>query len=393
MIERNIFPEEVEEFRSCDKDGSCPSQCNFQDCLYNCSDIELNKKYRKKDGSYKRPEKLNDSFFNKSIMVDEIQFAKNIIKILFRTRMTYTLENIVLKVKDEYPGFKKEFFEPYFVYKALDDFIPNNDNKKNNFKDPLIDMQDRSGYLIHRKNMYIFQPSGLSETVSIKHRMAMHMPKTRHITLETYLNFKSSDMMKSYMNKDFIYRYNDKYYADRLENDVIGIITKTSTQDVFNIRFARDRNVKKKRQKGLATDMGASCTSKSLEDLHEICKQLEITKLTTGQLRSKNKLCELIQTKLFDLEKNQTGTKLTYLKVPINHLIFPFPINTEDRFEYIKDQLEHMFYDRSDVSISVNDKKNAFKVLCESGNFLSDDMRLLEDLKARKEKGYFIVEI
>lgn len=395
MIEKNIFPEEIQEFKDCEKNGTCPVQCNFVNCQYSCSDEELNKKFMTKSGKYKQPDKLNDAFFNKTVMDDEILFAKNIIKVLYRTRMTYTLETIVQKVKNQYPQFKKNFFDPFFVYKALDDFVPNTDNKKNNFQDPLIDMQDREGYLIHRKNMYIFQPSDIPEKVSIRRRLDMEMPKTRHITLETYLHYKSSDDMKQFLKKDIVYRYNNKYYADRDENEILGVISKTSAQDVFNIRYARDRMAQKKRVKGLATDMGASCTSKSLEELLKICATFNIKNIGASDRRSKQALCTMIQKKLFDLEKNGTGEKKkTYLKIPMNHPHLKFPINVEDRLFYIKDQLEHVFYERSDIQVSMNEQKTKFMINCESGNFLPDDIRLLNDLKADKKNGQqYIINI
>jgi hypothetical protein len=385
LIEGNIFPEEVEKHKNCDKKGTCPVTCNFQECRYKCSDRDLNKLFLEKDGSYKSPKEFNDVFFTKNILEDEIQFAKNIIKDLYRKRMTYTLNLIVQQVKDEYPEFKKNFFDPYFVYKALDSFVPNTDNDKNNFKDPILDMQDRPGYLVHRGEMYIFQPNDIPEDASIKERGNMEMPSTRQISLETYLRFQSNSDIDKYFKDKIEYKFDEKYYSDRQENDIVGIIDISDEKDVFNIRSALKKDAKKKREKGLATIRGAACTSKSIEELIKIVNILSIKGLSTKDQRSKIVLCRKIKQKLFMLEKFAKGAdKKTHLKVPSNHPIIYFPLNLEDRYQYIQKSLSRMFYERADVRVEVSKDNKYFRLHFRSDTMLPDDKRYLQDNRAIK---------
>ena len=54
----------------------------------------------------------------------------------------------------------------------------------------------------------------------------------------------------------------------------------------------------------------------------------------------KNQLCEEIEKKLISLEKFSEGNdKKTFMIIPINHEEYEFPLNLEDRINFIKDQL------------------------------------------------------
>ena len=77
-------------------------------------------------------------------------------------------------------------------------------------------MQDRPGYLIHRGEMYIFQPNDIPEDASIKERGNMEMPSTRQISLETYLRFQSSTDIDTYFKDKIEYKFDDTAIAKKI---------------------------------------------------------------------------------------------------------------------------------------------------------------------------------
>ena len=53
-------------------------------------------------------------------------------------------------------------------------------------------------------------------------------------------------------------------------------------------------------------------------------------------------ICNEIRDKLLFLEKYSTskdGNKITYMMIPLNHPIYPFPYNLEDRIKYKMKQI------------------------------------------------------
>ena len=53
---------------------------------------------------------------------------------------------------------------------------------------------------------------------------------------------------------------------------------------------------------------------------------------------SRHGLCQQIKNKMLELEKYSTSaekTKKTYMMIPANHPVYPFPYNLEDRAEFI----------------------------------------------------------
>ena len=72
----------------------------------------------------------------------------------------------------------------------------------------------------------------------------------------------------------------------------------------------------------------------------------------------KKKIVNLIISKLLDLEKNSTGpNKKTYIKIPLNHNMFVFPYNHEDRIDYIKKKINNIFSESHNVIIKINKNK------------------------------------
>jgi len=99
----NIFPEEIDKYHKCvtaeelvklkpeerAKITVCPSQCDFKKCEFKCFDNKLNLKYYDSTkGIYRKitKEKIDYSTFTNSLARNEINFAKDKIKELFRFR-------------------------------------------------------------------------------------------------------------------------------------------------------------------------------------------------------------------------------------------------------------------------------------------------------------------
>jgi hypothetical protein len=67
-------------------------------------------------------------------------------------------------------------------------------------------------------------------------------------------------------------------------------------------------------------------------------------------------ICELLKLKLLFLEKFSTKkdkNKITYVIVPSNHPVYPFPFNLEDRIDHINEKLN----DITDQNLSTSVKK------------------------------------
>ena len=68
---------------------------------------------------------------------------------------SYTIEDIIKHIRETYDEEKRDLFDEFFVYKALDELIPITENDFNNFKDTITDKHRRQGYLIYRGKYYI----------------------------------------------------------------------------------------------------------------------------------------------------------------------------------------------------------------------------------------------
>jgi hypothetical protein len=102
-------------------------------------------------------------------------------------KYNYTVREIVEYVKYTYDKNKIDLFDEFFVYKALDELIPLNQNELNSYKDTIIDKNNRNGYLIFVDKYYIFQPYDQNEDVPIYYRTKYMKPITQPISLYSYL--------------------------------------------------------------------------------------------------------------------------------------------------------------------------------------------------------------
>jgi hypothetical protein len=161
---------------------------------------------------------------------------------------------------------------------------------------------------------------------------------------------------KAMKKKKDIYNFKNviEYYESKTEYDYVGIIDKSSFNkrsidedipDTFKLRIRREKILKKKRGTGIPSITGSVCeTSKKKKELINIAKQLDIKiDKSIDKEESRVSVCKLIRNRLLYLEKYSTtkdNNKFTYLIVPSNHPIYPFPLNLEDRIVHILKQLE-----------------------------------------------------
>jgi hypothetical protein len=73
---------------------------------------------------------------------------------------------------------------------------------------------------------------------------------------------------------------------------------------------------------------------------------------------TRDSLCKEIMDKLFYLEKYSIGKeKKTYLIIPSNHPKYKFPLNLEDRIEYVKKQIEDLIKQKY-IKFTIKNKDN-----------------------------------
>lgn len=368
----NIFPEELVAFKNCiephlplKKDQvQCPNLCDYTQCDYQCHDPTLNKFFwNSKTGSYDNipKSKIDYSTFTHTLARNEIESVKSIIKELYRLKYVYTLREIVTYVKKSYSGEKRELFDDFFTFKALDELIPITENDFNNYQDTIFDKFNKSGYLIHINKYYIFQPFDQNEDVPMYYRSTFDKPMQNKLTLFNYLrhtekfqNIRDRERKKEKTTSATpLLKYDFDsvmdYYDNRNEFKIVGIIDKESSRhknksfadllDVFKIREHRSAILDKKRGTGIPSLKGAVCfSSKSKKYLLDICKLLDI-KLDGHNTRTS--ICDKIKNKLLFLEKFSLGSAImTYVMIPANHSKFPFPYNLHDRAKYIISQIK-----------------------------------------------------
>jgi len=390
----NIFDEEVKKYEECvgpleyaklsledkTKFTQCPLTCDFKRCDYSCSDKKLNLKYYDRTtGYYKKlsKDKIDFSTFTNKLARNEIDFCKEKIKEMFRYRYVYQIDQILETVKNTFTGEKLELFDPFFVFQALDELIPVSENDLNNFHDNIFDKFSVPGYLIYRSKYYIFQPFNQNEDVPMFYRNNYHTDLVTELSLYQYFkNILDSKLLESLgveseiiksVSKSSEYDFTDvfEYYDKKDEAEYVGIIDKPvgrkkivveDIDDVFKIRHSREKVLYKKRGTGIPSLKGAVCfSSKDKKYLIKIAKKIGLTDFNTD---SRTNICNAIRLRLLYLEKystEKTGNKKTYTIIPSNHPKYPFPLNLEDRIEFIKTILDEKI--PGSLGIDIKEKK------------------------------------
>ena len=393
----NMFAEEIKLYNKCEEPSKklleeyidanavgnvniCPAKCDYMECLYTCSDKILNSKYYDPSNNlYKKISKLDLDYstFTSELARNEIDYAKKKIKELYMTGYVYNLKTITDYIKESYSTDKQELFYDFFVQKALDELLPVTENDFNNFKDIMYDKTYRAGYLIYLDTYYLFQPFDENENVPMYYRTSYQHKFTSKLSLYNYLlneNYNLSMDSNFTTEENVIDGYNFEdvmdYYDNRNEFKFIGIIDKeinrrknkrsSEINDVFKIREKRDKILEKKRGTGIPSLKGAVCaTSKQKEYLELLAKKIGI-KVKNKDI-TRDDLCVDIMNKLIELEKYSKGSdKKTYIMIPNNHPTLKFPLNLEDRIEYIKNKTKNII----NKTIKFNEKiKNNEKII------------------------------
>lgn len=422
----NIFPEEVTRYKKCveptdpnpNNEEICPSVCGYTRCDYKCDELALNEKYFDPiKNTYKKLSigELDYSTFSHILMRNEIENVKSKIKDMYRVKFDYTLEQILDYVQNSYDAEKKELFETFFVYQALNEMIPLTENDFNNFKDTVFNKFNQPGYLIYINKYYIFQPFSQNENVPMYYRSNFDKKVNQNLTLYNYIKnnqkFKNIKAINSEITeenpsvKNVGYNFDNsiEYYNSRDEYKYVGIIDKESSrkkikqldqlEDEFKIRPPRAKILDKKRGTGIPSLTGSVCaTSKDKETLANIAKEIGI-KLEGNEIRKS--ICEIIQNRLIFLEKYSTTkkkNKKTYIMVPDNHPVYKFPLNLEDRVEHIKTQIKDRIKFKINLSVKTIETKieketvETYVITIINDKQLDDFVDFLQGLGAKKIK-------
>jgi superfamily II DNA or RNA helicase len=387
LLNGNIFPEELEKSKDCVyptlenvKAGKkiCPVLCDFHECDLKCDSKKLNDKYYdNKEKTYKLNLKdLDFNTFNDNLAKHEIINIKNIIKDLYRFKHVYLYKEILDEIKKNIEPHKIELFDEYFLDQAIEDMMPKSENDFNNFKDTIFDKYDRPGYLIQRGKYYIFQPFDENEDVSMFYRENIKINQPNLVSINNYIKQKfGNKFIDQEENKDIDVSDNKKYnqynfedvydyYNNRNENFIVGIIDKninklvSTDDDLFKIREPRSKVLTKKRATGIPSEKGCVCSVKDKSYLIKIIKKLDPNKELNNL--TKDELCKLIKDKLLFLEKYSTSkdnNKLTYMFLPSNHPLYPFPYNLEDRCKDRINKINNITKKQNNITVKHKDKQ------------------------------------
>ena len=396
LLHANMFPEELKEYSNCvyptlenvaSGKQICPALCDFKKCNLKCDSHKLNEAYWvAKKNSYKKLDKneINYNTFNDDLAKYEISLIKNRIKDLYRFKHVYMYDEIIIEIKKSFIQHQAELFEEYFLDQALEDMMPKTENDFNNYKDTIYDKYNRGGYLIQRGKYFIFQPFNENEDAPMYYRHHMEIEQNNQVSLNNYVKqkfktqYKKNDLeqKEDLSNNIEGYNFDDTfdYYDERKEYFIVGIIDKNLNKlastdlDLFKIRPKRAKILDKKRGTGIPTFKGAVCsTSKDKEYLMKLVKKMPNN--TEKEVMRINKLtreliCLEIKEKLLYLEKYSTtkdDNKMTYIMIPINHPIYKFPYNLEDRIKYYIKNINKLASKSIDILVKKQkDKKDNF---------------------------------
>jgi len=433
LLHSNMFPEEIEKYKDCVyptleniKSGKtiCPALCDFKPCTFKCESKSLNNKlWDKNKLTYKllSNDEIDYNTFNNQLAEYEIISIKNKIKDLFRFKHVWVYEEILSIIKKSLSNHQSKLFDENFIYQALNDLMPKTENDFNIFKDTIHDKYNKSGYVIKRGIYYIFQPFNENENVSYYYRKNINIKHNNLISIDNYVNYNYHDIINDYNidineNDNIInnnnYNFNDvfDYYNKRKENFIIGIIDKnlnkfaSEDNDLFKIRPPNTIN-KKKRGVGIYSFKGAVCSfSKDKQYLVNLIKKIpNITKEDIDNINklTKEEICNELKNKLLYLEKYSTSkdnNKITYVMIPKDHPIYPFPYNLEDRIKYIieffSNKINKSLTDSFIVKKKVDDNKNIiYHLYIEKKKLLKEHEEDLLNFKFKLENNNWIAII
>jgi hypothetical protein len=384
LLNANMFPEEIEKYKNCVpptleniklRKTICPALCDFKKCEFKC-ETKLNWDDENITYKYLGKNDIDYNTFNEHLAQFEIEMIKNKIRDLFKYKHVYVYGEILEEIKKSFLNHQSELFEYYFLDQALFDMMPVYENDFNTFKDTIFDKYNRPGYIISRGKYYIFQPIHENEEVGMYYRQTMNYIQGNQVSLDNYIksNFPNKDFGHTTIDNIQIkdeYNFEDtlNYYDNRDENFIIGIIDKNTNKltdnepDLFKIRYPKSNTTIKKRGTGIPTFKGAVCaTAKDKNYLMKIIKKIpDISKNEIDKINklTRDKICDELKNKLLYLEKYSTTkdqNKMTYVIIPYNHPIYPFPYNLEDRIKLTIKKIKNLL--KSEIEILVKKQKD-----------------------------------
>jgi len=420
LLNGNVFPEEVQKYKGCSyptleniKKGKtiCPALCDFRECEYKCDSKNLNEKYwDKNNNTYTNlnKEQIDYNTFNDKLAKFEIEMIKNKIKDLYRFKHVYLYDEIMNLIKQEISD-KIELFEDYFLDQAIEDMMPKNENDFNNFIDTVYDKFNRPGYIIQRGKYYIFQPFDENEDVTMFYREHLPINNINMVSIENYVkqNFKNIDIENNITTnvikreqKNYDYKSVLDYYNERDDNYIIGLIDKnynklaSNDDDLFKIKESNKSTVTKKRGTGISTFKGAVCsTAKDKTYLMNLIKKIpNITKNEIDKIDklTREKICDELKNKLLYLEKYSTtkdGNKINYFMIPLDHPIYSFPYNLEDRIKDRIKKINKLASRNVDITVKKSGTSEpSYTLLFNNEKFLNNFINDLEILGCKLNK-------
>ena len=430
LLHANMFPEELEEYKGCVpptldnvKSGKkiCLALCDFKECDLKCSSNKLNEKYWDSNkNTYIKLSKTDVDYntYNNDLAKYEIALIKNKIRDLYRFKHVYMYKEILEEIKKSFLTHQAELFEDYFLDQALEDMMPKTENDFNNYANTIYDKYNRSGYLIQRGKYFIFQPYNENEDVPMYYRQHLNITYDNQVSLnnfvkQKYLNLinKQTNVIKEESKIPDSYNFDDTldYYEEREENFIVGIIDKnlnklaSNEDDLFKIRPPRAKVLDKKRGTGIPTFKGAVCsTSKDKDYLMKLVKMIpNISKLEIDRIDklTREHVCIEIRDKLLYLEKYATsknGNKITYMMIPIDHPIYPFPYNLEDRIKFIIKKINKIIGLNIEVLVKKQKDKNdniIYELSFTNDKYLKDKIILIQNIGFQLKNNQWILII
>ena len=369
----NVFIEEQEKSKTCQsphelknkksKANMCTDLCDFMPCKYTCSDPKLTGLYDPSNLIYKKleKEKLDYNTFLLKYATNEIEYAKNKIKELYKLKYVYTLSTITDYVKKSLNPDQAQLYDDYFIYQALTQLLPVSDDEFNSFSDVIYDRYNVPGYLIYRNVYYIFQPLDQKDDVPLFYRTVYQRDLINDLSMSNYLKlFTLPQEEEIVLEKS---NFDTNYYDNKKENSLIGIIDIKDNNEVFKIRRSiteEDKNNSKKRGEGVIGIKGSTCEDKEKSEILMYSKKLDVEGINKDD--SRQKICNEIKNRLIELEK-YNKENITYLIIPNNHPTLEFPLNIHDRKDHIIKLVEEM-----NLKINVDSSKNKYILTVKSDN-------------------------
>ena len=120
--------------------------------------------------------------------------------------------------------------------------------------------------------------------------------------------------------------------------------------------------------------------------MDEIKKVFQNLKIQFNPKLSRIELCNQVKDKLYELEK-YSNDGLTYLIIPSNHPVIPFPLNLKDRVEFIKQKIIKKCENATiNVSSKVENKKKIYIMNIKKSKEMENNEEFITELGFTENK-------